>query len=114
MQPTHDRPRSEVVEMMASMVMSSKLDKHSNSQNTVVALHAPSLYSQSVARLGQNLNLTGRINELTVSLEETVRGSGCALVQTVLRYNSPWYQNRLTGIVVLSKSEKNRIDLCNN
>ena len=31
----------------------------------MVALHAPSLYSQSVARLGQRLNLTGRINELT-------------------------------------------------
>ena len=51
--------------MMASMVMSSKLDKPSNSQNTVVALHTPSLYGQSVARLEQNLNLTGRINELT-------------------------------------------------
>ena len=44
--------------MMASMVMSSKLDKPSNSQNTLVALHTPSLYSQSVARLEQNLNLT--------------------------------------------------------
>ena len=33
--------------------------------NSITTLQVLSLYSQSVARLEQNLNLTGRINELT-------------------------------------------------
>ena len=40
------------------MLMSSKQDRHSNSQNTEVALHALSFYSQ---RVEQILNLIGEI-----------------------------------------------------
>ena len=149
------RPSSEAVEMTAYMVMTHVLrselalavdsvkwlGRQRNSQggfvstqDTVVALQALSLYSQSVARQEQNLNIeverrrSARVNEklfttelteenalllrqerinsdLPVSLEVTGRGSGCALVQTVLSYNSASYQNRLTGII-LTKSEK--------
>ena len=88
-----------------------------STQDTVVALQALSLYSQRVSRLEQNLNIdverkrSARIEEklfsmelteenslllrqerinsdLPVSLEVRGRGTGCALVQTVLRYNT--------------------------
>ena len=56
------RPSSEVVEMTAYVVMTDVLlmllDTQRISQNTVMALQVLSLYSQSVARLEQNLNLT--------------------------------------------------------
>ena len=89
-----------------------------STQDTVVALQALSLYSQRVSRLEQKLNIdverkrSARIEEklfsmelteenslllrqerinsdLPVSLEVRGRGTGCALVQTVLRYNTP-------------------------
>ena len=69
--------------------------------HSITTLQVLFLYSQSLARLEQNLNLTGRINELTEenSLAEAGTdqlrpprqpggdwaGSGCVLVQTVLR-----------------------------
>ena len=89
-----------------------------STQDTVVALQALSLYSQEVVRLEQNLDITverkrsevvseklwtadltqenslllrqARLDsDLPLSLEVRGRGSGCALLQTVLRYNTP-------------------------
>merc|ERR1711890_197211 len=47
-----------------------------STQDTVVALQALSMYSQKVTRLPSKLELD-------------TTGSGCAMVQTVLRYNVP-------------------------
>jgi len=85
-----------------------------STQDTVVALQALSLYSQRVSRVVQNLDInfeierneklfTAGINErnallvreekivqdLPLSLSVSTTGTGCALVQTVLRYNTP-------------------------
>ena len=89
-----------------------------STQDTVVALQALSLYSQRVSRLEQKLNIdverkrSARIEEklfsmelteenslllrqerinsdLPVSLEVRGRGTSCALVQTLFRYNTP-------------------------
>jgi len=87
-----------------------------STQDTVLALQALSLYSQRVARTEQNVNIdvdivghtreklfSAAVNDdnalllrqeqidedLPFSLDISSSGTGCALVQTVLRYNTP-------------------------
>ena len=55
-----------------------------------------------------------RINsDLPVSLEVTGRGSGCALVQTVLRYNTPQVTaNKGLSLRARAVTNTNRLEVC--
>ena len=105
-----------------------------STQDTVVALQALSLYSQRVTRLPLDMKVTmteadtqlgvfslqpsnalvlqsQAVTKLPAALQVETKGSGCAMVQTVLRYNTPQATHN-SGFGVRAQLEGGQLEVC--
>ena len=106
-----------------------------STQDTVVALHALSMYAQRVTRIPLDMTvdvtekhetinklITSTMNEKNSLLLRTQKltklpsklvldtaGAGCAMVQTVLRYNMPEVQQN-NGFTITAQGNTNTVD----